>query len=351
MYKDMIPVFRFVFIAIFVLAAMALRAQADSPIDADNAVRRTGVVLKAGAIDSSTVEVGTFAVVIHGQGERQPVSGEWESLATARGYIQAVNVESLTLGLEGDHGTKQIALNRIQTLVLIGSPKALERTSMRTSGRIARKAESPYLKLASRDSTQAEQGRLMLARERSGGMDKLASDRVQTLMVIDTGNSVSGASLDSTVEDRRNMSTGLRVAIKLITGTYVGFFGGSITSSYCEDGQELDCLGPALLGYWVGNAIGVSMIDVGGFDSPDPTILSVITTLGASLGGCAVGVIGSIWLTTGYEDAFPSIVIVPVVGATLASEWWRKFSADRRLSIGLAPNRRGTLSAAVSLCF
>ena len=222
---------------------------------------------------------------------------------------------------------------------------------MRTSGRIARKAESPYLKLASRDSTQAEQGRLMLARERSGGMDKLASDRVQTLMVIDTGNSVSGASLDSTVEDRRNMSTGLRVAIKLITGASVGFFGGAITSSYCDDGQDLECLEPFLLSYWVGNAIGVSMIDVGGFDSPDPTILSVITTLGASLGGCAVGVIGSIWLTTVYEDAFPSIVIVPVVGATLASELWRKFSADRRLSIGLAPNRRGTLSAAVSLRF
>ena len=65
----MIPVIRFILIAVVALVAMDLRALADSPIDAEDAVRG-GVVLKAGAIDSSTVEVDAFAVVIHGQGER-----------------------------------------------------------------------------------------------------------------------------------------------------------------------------------------------------------------------------------------------------------------------------------------
>ena len=346
----MIPVIRFTLIAVVALVAMALRAQADSPFDAEDAVRG-GVILEANGIDSSTVEVGAFAVVIHGQGERHPVSGEWESLATVRGYIQAVNVESLILGLEGDLGAKQIPLNRIQTLVLIGSPKALERTSMRTSGRIARKAESPYLRLASRDSTQADQGQSMLSRERSGGMDKLALDPVQTLTVIDTGDAVSGATLDSLVEDRRNMSTGMRVALKLITGAFVGFIGGAIVSSNCDDGQDLRCLGPTLLGYWAGNAIGVSAIDAKGDKPGHPSKLSFISSIGPSLGGCVVGVIGSAWFTESYPDAYPSLVIAPVVGATLASEWWRKFSAARRLSIGLAPNPRGSLSAVVALRF
>ena len=61
MYRNMIPVIRFIHIAVVALVAMALRAQADSPFDAEDAVRG-GVILKAGAIDSSTVEVGAIAV-------------------------------------------------------------------------------------------------------------------------------------------------------------------------------------------------------------------------------------------------------------------------------------------------
>ena len=112
---------------------------------------RAGVVLEDGEIDSSTVEVGTFAVVIYGQGERQPVSGERESLTTARGYIQAVDAETLTLALEGDHGAKQIALNRIQTLVLIGLhsankeqpsfPTSANRNNMQDDGEIESAAD------------------------------------------------------------------------------------------------------------------------------------------------------------------------------------------------------------------
>ena len=169
--------------------------------------------------------------------------------------------------------------------------------------------------------------------------------------VIDTGNSVSVATLDSLVEEGKNMSTGMRVAVKLVTGAYTGLMGGIIASSNCEDGQDLRCVGPALSGYLTGVAIGVSVIDLRGFDSPDPTILSVISTLGVSLGGTALGIIGAAWLTEVDPNAFPSLVIAPVVGATLASEWWRKFSSARRFSIGLAPNPRGSLSAAVTMRF
>lgn len=290
---------------------------------------RAGAVLEAGEIDSSTVKLGAFAVVIYGQGERQPVSEDnQERLVTARGYIQALDWEQgwLILAVDRDGWQERIAFDRIQRLVLIGPHPQ---------------------RSASRDRTQAEQGQLVLAREQSGGMDKLASDRVQTLTVIDTGNSVSGATLDSPLEDRRNMSTGARVALKLIAGICTGLAGGAIAASYCEDGQDLRCLGPAAYGYWVGNAFGVFVIDINGFDTPGPTLGSVISGLSAAFGGAAVGVIGG-----ALSDSYPLVAISPVVCATVASEWLRsKSSANRRLSIGLAPNPRGSFSTVVALRF
>ncbi len=69
-----------------------------------------GEVLKAGEIDSSKVKVGTYAEVIYGTGERDQVSGKWEKLDTAQGYVKAVDAESLTIsqGLG-----KRIAFDRI----------------------------------------------------------------------------------------------------------------------------------------------------------------------------------------------------------------------------------------------
>ena len=46
---------------------------------------RPRVILEAGAIDSSTVEVDATAVVVYGLGYRDPVSGRWPRLARARG--------------------------------------------------------------------------------------------------------------------------------------------------------------------------------------------------------------------------------------------------------------------------
>ncbi len=50
-----------------------------------------GVILQASEIDSSKVKVGAYAEVIYGRGEQDQVSGEWEKLNTAQGYIKAVD--------------------------------------------------------------------------------------------------------------------------------------------------------------------------------------------------------------------------------------------------------------------
>ena len=79
-------------------------------------------VLTAGQIDSSTVDVGAFVIVIYGQGERHPVSGTWAKLDTVRGSIKAVDSRRLIVGLAPDGWSKRIALERIQTLSLIDAP-------------------------------------------------------------------------------------------------------------------------------------------------------------------------------------------------------------------------------------
>lgn len=75
------------------------------------------IVLEAGEIDSSRVEVDDFVEVIYGKGERDPASGEWEGVKKVKGYVKAVDAEYLIVGerfLE-----EQIALERVQKLTIL----------------------------------------------------------------------------------------------------------------------------------------------------------------------------------------------------------------------------------------
>ena len=91
---------------------------------------QAGVVLEAGEIDSSKVRVGAFAEVVYGKGARDPVSGKWEKLGRARGYIKAVDAEGLTLG--GRFRKKRIAFAHIQKLLLAKSSREMARLRVTT---------------------------------------------------------------------------------------------------------------------------------------------------------------------------------------------------------------------------
>ena len=91
-----------------------------------------GVVLKAGEIDSGKVHVGAFAEVVYGKGERDPISGEWEKLVTARGYIKAVDAERLTIALGEGALKEQIAFARIQKLLLAASSRDMAKLKKAT---------------------------------------------------------------------------------------------------------------------------------------------------------------------------------------------------------------------------
>ena len=145
-------VIRFLLAAVL-SASMADRGHADSAGDPAERVQ-AGTILEAGEIDGSTVEVGAFAVVIHGRGEPNPVTGDWEQLLTTRGYIQACGSETLTLSRGRDGPREQIALDRILTLVLVGSrsSREVEGIGIPTTERIFREEQSSTEGPENRDS-------------------------------------------------------------------------------------------------------------------------------------------------------------------------------------------------------
>ena len=96
-----------------------------------------GVVFEAGEIDSSKVKVGAYAEVIYWTGERDPVSGKWNKQEAVRGYIKAVDAESLTIGR--GFWKEQITFERIQKLILAESYREIDRLKETTDSLSVRK--------------------------------------------------------------------------------------------------------------------------------------------------------------------------------------------------------------------
>ena len=209
-------------LAAILLFAMVNHAHADAGRD------DAEVVLEADEIDSSTVAVGTFVVVVYEREEPpQSLSGAWAKLDTTRGYIKAVDRQGLLLSLKG--WPQRIALDRIQTLTL--SHKAAYGRAMR------RLPETP--------------------------------DRFS--VITDDMGSIK------------------RIAIKLFSGAALGSFsaylGGGIGAGFesCEGdcGFNEDAIVGAAIGYAAGTAYGVSRIDP--HDQFFPSLLGSLLGFGAGI--------------------------------------------------------------------
>ena len=90
-----------------------------------------GVAFEAGEIDSSAVKAGSYVEIIYGRGEWDPVSGEWQRLDTAKGYIQAVDAERLIIGEQ--FWKKEIALERVQKLTILEVARKIKRSVLETA--------------------------------------------------------------------------------------------------------------------------------------------------------------------------------------------------------------------------
>ena len=277
-------------------------AHADT--DREDAERlRIGVVLEAGEIDSSTVEVGALAIVVYGQGERQPTSGAWAKLDTVTGCIKAVDQRRLIIGLEPDGWSRRIALERIQILTLVGSP-----------------SPSPSLGPVVQDSTQADM------------MTEAATIAVFPQRVV-ANDSTQSQGARFREMDGQSPNRGNRIMGKLFIGTLVG---GTVLLGI------IDAFETAIfIGYPVGVGLGTSLLDR--HDYPR----SLVFSLGGSFLGTGVGIA----LVHRDQHLNYSPLYVPPITATLASELFRKPPESDRFSFGLMPDARGNWSAVATLRF
>ena len=114
----------------------------------EQAKREVRAEFENGEIDSSTVKPGAYVEIIYGRGERDLVSGEWERLDTARGYIQTIDAERLVIGER--FWKKDIALERIQKLIISDSAREVGRSGDGIGGAVATEYRNtwPFLGIA-----------------------------------------------------------------------------------------------------------------------------------------------------------------------------------------------------------
>ena len=368
------------FIAAIALLAMVNHADADG--DRDDAE----VVLEAGEINSSTVEVDDFVIVVYGQGKQQPTSGEWAKLDTMQGYVKAVKRRVLVLSLERYGWPESIALERIQTLTLVDPPASVRTDDMGVGKRIANKLAAGALLgsggaflLGSLGATGCSSGdtfcgvgvllgmvvgypvatvvgvsmidphdRFLLSLGESVGGLVMGSiivpnnlaliDSLWELWPLFVGSTV-GATWASewfrnppnarSFSERMNDKAGWRIANKMGAGILSGFAFGFLGSfSESENGASMS--------YVIGVPIGMSMVD-----SRD--------RFAYSLAGSLLGTGAAVAMKSGIL-----LLVLPPVTATLGSELFRsppKTSQTRRFSVGLVPNPKKGLSAIATLRF
>ena len=253
-----------------------------------------GIILEAGEIDSSKVKVGVYAEVIYGMGEQNQVSGEWEKLDTVQGYIKAIDAESLTIGR--GLWKKRIAFERIQKLIMAASNREIDRLKEKTD----------------------------------------------TLSVID--NRRQG----------RNSTGGERIAKKLAGGVLGGGLfalagaGVGAAISDCTKDQTFCKLGDSLIGGWFGYVVGVPV----GMNRMDAHDRFTYSLAGSVIGGATSLAVFKMVENEIAEKIWPALVICPLIGSTIMSEFFRNPPEVRRsVSIGLLPGPKGRLSAVATLRF
>ena len=332
---------------------LATNADPEDPTRPPAEGPRPPVLLEAGAIDSSNVELGATAVVIYGLGYRQS-SGEWPRLARASGVVQAVDRHRLLLALEGQDRPQRIDLGRIQRLILVGGapPGSRDAYAAPPGGAVDINKTATGELPSSIHATAGQEG--------PGGI----RDLVNTLIMgdlpdpveppaettqLDTAPSSGAPELQGHSPLERND----RISRKLATSTLLslGIVGGGfkfLERSCGADSGDPDNLGPvscvlktlpllAVTGSLVAVPLGVTMWDP--HDNP-----------GAAWLGSLTGLLGGVAFSIGLETFFP-VVLGPPIMATMMSEWSRGPPGPHRISMGLVPNRRGSLSAVATLRF
>ena len=226
---------------------------------------------------------------------------------------------------------------------------------LQTRAVITSKAESFSLESAHWDSMQGtrEIETLKAKMDNAGVVD---SSRVEPIRVLaysgyaENGLQTMPDSLSVKTSKRDGRGISKRI-VKKLGGGVLGGSGGAVLGAVlgaigtggggAADGVPLVLGG--LFGYMAGTAVGVTWVD--------PRDHFISTLLG-SLIGMVVGLkeMSNHFHIEKWSESWP-VFAYPVIGATTMSELSRYIPASSHLSLGMAPDRRGRMSAVVALRF
>ena len=189
-----------------------------------------------------------------------------------------------------------------------------------------------------------------------------AYENLSYIRFVETEPAVTPILKEGKKEGEGDTRIGKKLAAGVLGGLGGGLVGAALMVSADDDdfGNEI----PALFGFWGGNLVGTAI----GVSAVDPQDNFLITLAGSALLGAGVPpAVAFMFADVNNETAsgiFGAISVLsaflgPIVGATIASERWRKpLSAKHHLklearwvSVGLVPNPQRGLSAVTTLRF
>ena len=186
----------------------------------------------------------------------------------------------------------------------------------------------------------------------SQGLGKrIAFEHMQQLILAKSSFEMDRLKKTTYIPPVRKESKSKRVVGKLVGGILGGglfaLAGGvvGINIGDCPSDASFCELENFSVGGWFGYLVGIPV----GMNQMDPHDRFTYSLAGSLIGGAA-----SLAIFAGEETEeklWPTLIICPLVGAAIMSEFSRKLPENRRVSIGLLPGPEGRVSAVATLRF
>ena len=295
-------------IAIFITATLVLNAMA--PMLAQAAKHLQGDQVNANAL----VRDAYIAVTYRDGNDRE---------RTARGWIDAIGETSFTIRSGGLKSKTTIAYAKVLSIIM-SEESSVPATQMNEVNRFIRDKKRRAAEQKAKTGVIHLQGEQVkadtLSRKKENGLERIAKKLGGGVLV-----------------------GGLSILAGVAVGERIAWVTCDNPDAY-NDGFR-GCTGDgvipgALVGYTIGVPIGMHWAD-----RHDRFIYS----FAGSMIGSAAGVL--MCSNSREDELWPFLIIGPLVGATIMSEFSRKLPKDSRFSIGLAPDRNGNVSAIATLRF
>ena len=294
-------------IAIFITATLVLNAMAP-------ALAQAAKHLQGDQVNANALVRDAYIAVTYRDGNDQK--------RMARGWIDAIGETSFTIRSGGLKSKTTIAYAKVLSIIM-SEESSVPAKQMNEVNRFIKDEKRRAAELKAKTGVihlQGEQVKADTLSKKENGLERIAKKLGGGVLV-----------------------GGLSILAGVAVGERIAWVTCDNPDAY-NDGFR-GCTGDgvipgALVGYTIGVPIGMHWAD-----RHDRFIYS----FAGSMIGSAAGVL--MCSNSREDELWPFLIIGPLVGATIMSEFSRKLPKDSRFSIGLAPDRNGNVSAIATLRF